>query len=211
MSALIDGLVALPPLLVLLLVFALPAAEAGLLIGVFVPGETAVLIGEVVAHGGRLPLWAVVVAASLGAAIGDQVGFLLGRRYGSHLIDHLPSVVRRSGGLDRALDLIRRRGALAVSLGRWVAVMRALVPGAAGTSGMSQTRFTAANVLGGTLWATVIAVAGYLFGASYQVLARDLGIGGDILAASVVLLAAAGWLRTRGSTAHAHSGPPTGH
>jgi hypothetical protein len=77
-TTLIDALVGLPPWLVLILVFAIPAAEAGLLIGVFVPGETAVLLGGVVAHGGGLPLWTVIVAAALGAVAGDQVGFLLG-------------------------------------------------------------------------------------------------------------------------------------
>jgi membrane-associated protein len=62
-------LVGLPAWLVLLLVFALPAAEAGLLVGVFIPGETAVLVGGVVAHGGSLSLWEVMVAAALGAGV----------------------------------------------------------------------------------------------------------------------------------------------
>ena len=168
MTHLIDALVGLPPWLVLALVFALPAAEAALFVGVFVPGETSVLIGGVVAHGGGLPLWAVIVAAVAGAVIGDEVGFLVGRRYGSRLIEHFPARVRRSGELDRALDLVRRRGAMAVALGRWAAVLRALVPGAAGTSGMTQLRFSVANVTGGTLWAVTIAVAGYVVGASYQ-------------------------------------------
>lgn len=197
MSPLIDALVGLPPWLVLLLVFALPAAEAGLLVGVFIPGETTVLLGGVVAHGGGLPLWAVILAAVAGAAFGDQVGFLLGRRYGNRLVDHLPAAVRRSGELDRALDLIRRRGAVAVALGRWAAVLRAIIPGAAGTSGMGQLSFTIANVIGGTIWAVAIAVAGYVVGASYQSLAKNLGLAGDIVVALVVLLAVAHWVRTR--------------
>jgi membrane-associated protein len=196
-SGLLDALVGLPPWLVLLLVFALPAAEAGLLVGVFIPGETAVLIGGVVAHGGGLSLWEVMVAAALGAAIGDQAGFLLGRRYGTRLVDHLPARVRRAGDLDRALDLIRRRGATAVALGRWTAVMRALVPGAAGTSGMTQTRFTIANVLGGTLWAVAIAAAGFLAGASYHRLAHNLGLAGDVLVAVVLVAGVVWWARTR--------------
>jgi membrane-associated protein len=126
-TTIVEALVGLPPWLVLLLVFALPAAEAGLLIGVFIPGETTVLLGGVVAHGGGLPLWAVIVAAAAGAATGDQVGFLLGRRYGNRLVDHLPAVVRRSGDLERALDLIRRRGAVAVALGRWAAVLATIM------------------------------------------------------------------------------------
>jgi undecaprenyl-diphosphatase len=198
LSTIMDALVGLPPWLVLTLVFALPAAEAGLLIGVFIPGETTVLLGGVVAHGGGLPLWAVIIAAVLGAAIGDQVGFLLGRRYGHRLIDRLPRRARRSDGLDRALDLVRRRGAVAVALGRWVAVLRALVPGAAGISGMPQGRFTIANVIGGAFWATAIAVAGYLAAASYQRLASNLGMAGDIILAVVAVLGVAWWALSRG-------------
>ena len=208
MSTLIDALVGLPPWVILILVFALPAAEAGLLVGVFIPGETAVLLGGVVAHGGGLPLWAVVVAAAAGAAVGDQAGFLLGRRYGSRLVDHLPAMVRRSGDLDRALDLIRRRGAAAVALGRWAALLRALVPGAAGTSGMTQARFTLANVLGGTVWATAIAVAGYVVGASYKSLATNLGIAGDIVLAVVIVMAVGWWVLARRRQSRAGSDVP---
>lgn len=119
MTALVDAIVGLPPWLVLTLVLALPALEASVFIGLVIPGEVAVLIGGVVAHGGGLPLWAVICAATAGAAVGDQVGFLVGRRYGKGLLDRLPVRVRGSGEVDRALSLVRRRGAVAVLLGRW--------------------------------------------------------------------------------------------
>ncbi len=173
--------------MVLALVFALPALEASSLIGLVFPGEIAVLVGGVVAHGGRLPLWAVIVAGICGATIGDQVGYLVGRRYGPELVKRLPERVRRSGELDRAMGLVRRRGAVAVLLGRWAAALRALVPGVAGMSGISRLRFTVANVVGGGVWAAAVAVAGYLAGASYRLLERRLGIGGEILAAVVVV------------------------
>lgn len=197
MSTLMAGLVGLPPWLVLAAVFALPAAEAGLLIGVFIPGETAVLIGGVVAQGGGLPLWAVIVASLLGAAAGDQTGFLLGRRYGQRLIDRLPARARAGGGIDRAVQLIRRRGTAAVALGRWVAVLRAVIPGVAGASGMGQARFTVANIAGGAVWATVISTAGYLVGASYESLAKNLGYGGDVVVAVVVGGCVLWWVRSR--------------
>ncbi|MEH0841052.1 DedA family protein [Micromonospora sp. CPCC 205711] len=197
MGRVLDVLVALPPALVLALVFALPALEASTFLGLVVPGELAVLVGGVLAHEGRLPLWAVAFAALAGAALGDQTGYLVGRRYGHRLLARTPRRFVRSGELQRALDLVRRRGAVAVVLGRWVAALRALVPGLAGMSGIPQGTFTLANLTGGALWAVTVAVLGYLFGASYRLLERRLGWGGEALLALVVLLLAVRLWRNR--------------
>ncbi|PWU53553.1 DedA family protein [Micromonospora globispora] len=197
MDRVLNLLVALPPALVLALVFLLPALEASTFLGLVVPGEIAVLVGGVLAHEGRLPLWAVVVAAVAGAALGDQVGYLVGRRYGRRLLNRVPRRFVRSGELHRALDLVRRRGAIAVVLGRWAAALRALVPGLAGMSGIRQRTFTLANVTGGALWALTVAVLGYLAGASYRLLERRLGWGGEALLAVVVLLVLARFVRAR--------------
>lgn len=197
MDRVLNLLVALPPALVLALVFLLPALEASTFLGLLVPGEIAVLVGGVLAHEGRLPLWAVVAAAVAGAALGDQVGYLVGRRYGRRLLNRVPRRFVRSGELHRALDLVRRRGAMAVVLGRWAAALRALVPGLAGMSGIPQRTFTLANVTGGALWALTVAVLGYLAGASYRLLERRLGWGGEALLAVVVLLVLARIVRAR--------------
>jgi membrane-associated protein len=205
MDAVVGALTGLPPWLVLGLVFLLPALEASAFVGLVVPGEVAVIIGGVVAHGGGLPLWAVIVAAVAGAVIGDQVGYLVGRRFGPGLLTRLPARVNRSGEVDRALGVLRRRGAPAVALGRWVAALRALVPGLAGMSGMRRLPFTVANVLGGTLWATAIAVLGYLAGASYRALEQRLGLGGEITFGVLVLLGLAFWWRARRRRANARA------
>jgi len=105
--------------------------------------------------------------------------------------------LRRSGEVDRALALLRRRGAVAVVLGRWAAALRALVPGLAGMSGMRQGVFTLANVTGGALWATVVAVAGYTAGASYRALERRLGVAGEVVLAVVVIAVVVWALRGR--------------
>jgi undecaprenyl-diphosphatase len=206
MDAVLTAVVGLPPWLVLTLVFVLPALEASVFVGLVVPGETAVLVGGVVAHGGGLPLWTVVATAVAGAAAGDQVGFLIGRRYGRAMLGRLPERFRRSGDVERALSLVRRRGPLAVVLGRWAAALRALVPGVAGMSGMTQGRFTVANVTGGALWATTVAVLGFAAGASYRALERRLGLGSEVLLA-VVLVAFVVWLvRSRRAAAHSAGG-----
>jgi undecaprenyl-diphosphatase len=191
-------LVVLPPALVLALVFLLPALEASTFLGLFVPGEIAVLVGGVVAHSGRLPLWAVIAAAVAGAVLGDQAGYLVGRRYGRRLLARTPRQFVRSGELRRALDLVRRRGAVAVLIGRWAAALRALVPGIAGLSGMPRATFTVANVAGGVLWSVAVAVLGFLAGASYRLLERRLGLGGEaVLAVLVVLVAVRLWRHRR--------------
>lgn len=197
MDAVVDAVVGLPPWLVLGLVFLLPALEASVFVGLVVPGEIAVVVGGVVAHGGGLPLLAVIVAAVAGAVTGDQVGYVVGRRFGPGLLERLPARVHRSGELDRALDVLRRRGAPAVAFGRWVAALRALVPGLAGMSGMRRLPFTVANVLGGALWASTVAVLGYLAGASYRALQERLGLAGGIASGVVVLLVLTLWWRAR--------------
>ena len=184
---------ALPPVIVLTLVFALPALESSTLLGLVVPGETAVLLGGVVAHGSDLPLWAVIAAATAGAWLGDQVGYLLGRRYGASVLAHAPAVARRHVDLDRARRLVSTRGAAAVVAGRWVAVLRTVVPIVAGASGMRRALFGWANVAGGLVWATGVAVAGYFGAASYRYLERELGIGtyavlGVILVAALLVV-----------------------
>ncbi|MCW3840986.1 DedA family protein [Micromonospora yasonensis] len=197
MDRVLNLLVALPPALVLALVFLLPALEASTFLGLLVPGEVAVLVGGVLAHEGRLPLWAVIVAAVAGAALGDQIGYLVGRRYGHRLLARIPRRFARAGEVRRALDLIRRRGAAAVVFGRWAAALRALVPGLAGMSGIPRGVFTVANVAGGGLWAVTVAVLGYLAGASYRLLERRLGWVGEAVLGLVLLLVAVRVLRAR--------------
>ena len=186
---------AAPVWLLIALVALLPALEASTLVGLVIPGETTVVAGGVAAHAGAVPLWLVIVAAVLGAVAGDQVGYRLGRRYGVGLLRRLPARVARSRALERAIGMVRRRGATAVFLGRWAAALRALVPGVAGLSGVAPLRFSVANVAGGTLWASTVAVVGYLAGASYGVLVHRLGLAGDAMIVIVVLAVAVAMLR----------------
>lgn len=173
MSHLIALLLMLPPALILVAALVLPAAEASALVGLVVPGETAVFVAGLTAHGGRLSLWAVMLVATIGAIAGDQVGFALGRRWGPAMIDRLPKRLRGSHRLERAQRLVRERGGWAVLLGRWTALLRALVPGLAGSSGMDARTFTVCNAVGGATWAATVAALGYGAGTAYsQVLHR---------------------------------------
>ncbi|SEP64633.1 DedA family protein [Microlunatus flavus] len=192
MTQVVQVLVGLPPWLVLLVAAALPALEASAFVGLVVPGETAVFVAGVVAHGGRLDLAAVIAAAAVGAVVGDQVGYRLGRRFGPGLVDRLPGRLRPRAAY--VTDLVGRRGRWAVLLGRWTALLRALVPGVAGASAMRERDFTLANVAGGLTWAGVVASLGFGAGAAYASVlkqvdhASELALGAVVVVVVVVVL-----------------------
>ena len=189
MSHLLEGILRLPPVLALALVFLLPALEASAFVGVVIPGEIGVILGGVLANQGKLPLWAVLVAGVAGAVIGDSVGYVVGDRYGERLLGALPKRLVKPEHVQRTEETIERLGGKAVFVGRFTAALRALVPGIAGMSGMTYRTFLPWNVLGGGTWAAGFVVLGYLAGSQYQRIehyANYLGLG--LLAAIVVFL-----------------------
>ena len=189
MTGLAGWLDSLPAWLLLLAVAILPALEASTLLGVVVPGETAVLLGGVFAHQGGLPLASVMVAAVVGAVVGDTGGYALGARLGPALGARFvgPGAER----IRRTREFVRRYGAPAVLLGRWVPVVRALVPAVAGGSGMPYRRFAVYNVTGGAVWGVAVASLGYLAAAAYGTVTRDLGLAGAAVVVAVALIATA--------------------
>ncbi len=172
---LLEKILNLPAWLILLLVFLLPALEASIFVGVVLPGEIAVLLGGVAASRGSVPIGAVLAAACLGAVIGDQIGYLVGREWGEPVLRRIPDQVLDEDRLQKGREYVRRMGAKGVVLGRWTAALRALVPGLAGMAHMSYPRFLVANVIGGVGWALTVGIVGYLAGNSYQKVESALG------------------------------------
>jgi len=197
MTALTRELAVVPPWVLLLVVFLLPAVEASTLLGLVVPGEIAVLLGGAFAHQGRVSLVAVMAAAVLGAVTGDSVGYALGARLGPRLFSRASDKARRH--LDRAQVFVQRFGGPAVLLGRWVAVLRALVPSVAGAGGLPYRRFLVYNVAGGTLWGVTVAGVGSLAGNAYARAAHSLGLASILgaLALVIVALVSSRWLSRR--------------
>ena len=190
-STLLEKILHLPSWLILLLVFLLPFLEAAVLVGVFFPGEIAVLLGGVAASQGSVSIAAVLIAACLGAVLGDQVGYVVGREWGEQVLNKLPDKLVDQQKLDKAHAFVRRMGAKGVILGRWTAALRALVPGMAGMARMHYPRFLIANVVGGVGWALTVGVVGYLAGDSYKKVESAFGdVSYGLLAVIVVGFAA---------------------
>jgi membrane protein DedA with SNARE-associated domain len=187
-SHLLDGILGLDPLLILAVTGLLVFAEDAVFVGFVIPGETAAVLAGVGAGIGHvaLPLSLVVVIAA--AIIGDSVGYEVGRRFfGPKVLSH-GLLARHRRRIERAQAFLRRRGGIAVFLGRFTAFFRAMMPALAGASRMPYWRFLAWNAAGGVVWGSLFVVIGYLAGASYQQVEKQVGRG--VAVALVVVVAA---------------------
>jgi membrane-associated protein len=151
-------------------------AEAAILVGMVLPGETALLVAGVFCNSkyGDLNLGVMIAVAVVCAIGGDSIGYEFGRKFG-------PSLRRsRLGqwvGEHRwsAVDgFIHRHGGKAVLLGRLTAVLRALMPSMAGMSGMRYRTFLVWNAAGGLIWAPGCVLLGYAFASALGVVGETL-------------------------------------
>lgn len=201
-----DVLTAVPAWVVYVVVFALPFLEASVLLGFVFPGETAIVFGGVLAGQHRVGVVPVLLLAVAGAVTGDAVGYAIGRRYGTSL---QTTRLGRAVGEERwrtTEEFLQRRGGPAVFLGRFTALLRALVPGAAGMAGLSYKRFFVWNALGGATWAGLCVLGGYLVG---DVIGRYISQAGYVLVGLAVLAVVVHVVRKRRGAAKERSDTAT--
>jgi membrane-associated protein len=168
-------------------VAALVFAEAALFFGFVFPGETAIVVAGVLASQGRVSLPVLFVVIVIAAVTGDSVGYEIGRRFGDRLIAVKP-LRRHQAKIGKAQGMLRRRGAFAVFLGRFTALLRALMPALAGSARMPYGRFLVFNAMGGIAWGIGFTTGGYLAGTAFEQVARWAG---RVLAIGVALLVVA--------------------
>lgn len=118
--------------------------------------------------------WAVWIAASVGAALGDWVSFLLGYYFHARIARSWP-MNRHPELLPRAQEFLNRYGAWAVVLGRFSGPFRATVPLVAGAVHMNPVTFQAANWSSAFLWAFVLLVFGGGLGMMIEAITKALG------------------------------------
>ena len=192
MTDFIDGLLNVSPIVAYIAVFCLVFAEDALFVGFVIPGETAAVLGGVVASRGEVQL-GIMMALVVGAAIiGDSVGYEVGKHLGSRILD-AKALRRHAGRLENAQDFLRRKGGSAVFLGRFTAFFRAVMPALAGTSRMPYGRFLAWNAAGGIVWGIGFVLLGFLAGNSYEAVAQAVGRDLAVVIAAVAVAALIVW------------------
>jgi len=154
--------------------------------GIPLPGETALVTASIYAgttH--ELSIALVIMAAAMGAIIGDNLGYWVGRKFG------LPLLVRlfQEKSLKLGQYLFLRYGGAIVFFGRFVAVLRAFAAVLAGANRYPWTKFFFFNAIGGIAWASLFGLAAYVFGQEAHRVARPVGIVALIIAVVAISVA----------------------
>src|SRR5256714_3303309 len=170
---------------------------AGESMGVPLPGETALIAAAILASRGDLDIVPVIAIAATAAIVGDNLGYLIGRRGGRRLILRHP---RLRPHAERMLAVgepfFQRHGPKAVFLGRWFAGLRIAAAWLAGIHRMRWPSFLFWNATGGIAWAVSVGVLAYALGHSAEKVLKTAGVvgaGGIVLGGLAALL----WMRPR--------------
>ncbi|MFD4768443.1 DedA family protein [Streptomyces niveus] len=148
---------------VLLVVF----AESGLLIGFFLPGDSLLFTTGLLVAGHTYltqPLWLICLLIVLAAVLGDQTGYLIGRKAGPALFRRPDSRLFKQENVEKANAFFERYGPRSIVLARFVPIVRTFTPVIAGVGAMRYRTFVVFNVIGGTLWGVGVTVLGYFLG-----------------------------------------------
>jgi len=171
--------------------FLLAALETSFLTGLFVPAGVATSIATVLALSNGGSLWPVALAATTGGAVGDSVGFWIGRWWGDRIL-HRDGVWARKLA-NRQADLVdfeTKHPLFSVSVARLISFVRTLMPITAGASGLSYRRFVPYEILGVVGWTVLYVSIGVVARESWMAALRWVGVGGAFV---FVVVAVALW------------------
>lgn len=178
-----------------LLVGGLAFLETGAFVGLLAPGETAILVGGVVAGQGEIDIVALIALVWVSAVAGDLTSFYLGRRLGREFLEtHGAKVSVTPERLVKVEGFFDEHGGKAILLGRFVGLVRAIAPFLAGSSGMPLRRFLPYDVIGAGLWGSTFCLLGYLFWRSVGTVLDYAKTGTLALGSTIVVVTAIVWL-----------------
>ncbi|HEX6782019.1 MAG TPA: DedA family protein [Solirubrobacterales bacterium] len=133
-----------------------------------IPSETIVITASVLAAQGGLFIWVIVPVVALGAFVGDNLCYWLGRRIGDPIADRLFDGEKGQARLKWAEEALRRRGAFLIGVGRFIPGGRTATTFAAGTLEMPYRQFVVADAVAASLWALYVSMLGYLGGETFN-------------------------------------------
>ena len=160
--------------------------ETGLLLGFFLPGDSLLFsAGLVTAARNDINIVILVFIVFLAAFIGDQVGYVLGRKIGRPYFERRKSP-RMLQMFHKSERFYERYGWWSVVIARYIPWVRTFVPPIAGTVKMNYYKFLSANALGALLWGSGITLAGFYSGSISWVKDISYGLAVFFISASLI-------------------------
>ena len=166
------------------------------MLGFFLPGDSFLFSAGLVAMSNKsIDISLLCLVVFLGAFIGDQTGYVIGRKYGRPYIDKKNSP-KLQGLIQRAERFYEQSGWWAVVAARYFPWIRTFVPPIAGAAKMRYYSFLTANVVGALLWAVLITLAGYYAATIPLVKSSSYALAVFFISASLIS-SVVGYLRRR--------------
>jgi membrane-associated protein len=135
--------------------------ETGLFFGFFLPGDSLLVTAGILAGAGVLNIYWLILCAAIAAVVGDQTGYVIGRRAGEALTRRYEKFRVH---LERAHAFYENYGPKTIVLARFVPIVRTFVPAVAGAARMNYQRFVIYNIMGGVFWVLSTSLLGFVLG-----------------------------------------------
>ena len=203
-SALLSGLGPTSLAVVAVMVF----IESGVLFP-FLPGDSLLFTAGLLHEQLQVQLPVLIGVVAVAAIAGDQVGYMLGRRFGRRWFSDDARVLK-TAHLAKAENFFARRGGPALVLARFVPVVRTFAPLSAGAAHYTYKSFTLWNITGAVLWATSVTLLGSWLG-HFDVIAKNIDVIAIIIVAASVVPWAVEWSRRRRAQQVSTKAPGSGH
>lgn len=139
-------------------------AETGLLVGLFLPGDSLLFTVGVVAGAGELDIVRICALLTVMSILGDQSGYFLGRRTGPKIFRRPDSLLFKQAYVTRTQAFYEKHGGKTLIYAKFVPIVRTFAPFMAGVGQMRYARFASFNVWGGIGWVVSMTLAGYFLG-----------------------------------------------
>jgi membrane-associated protein len=149
-------------------------AETGLLLGMFLPGDSLLFTAGFLSSQGFLDITSLCIIVGVGAMLGDNTGYWLGRRFGPAVFSKKNSYFFDPAYLERAKQFYARHGSKTLLLARFIPVIRTIAPTMAGVGQMRYVKFLGFSALAAVLWGVGLPLVGYYLGSAIPGIDRYL-------------------------------------
>jgi membrane-associated protein len=139
-------------------------AESGLFFGFFLPGDSLLFTAGILASQNYLDIYILILLTTIGAVLGDQVGYWFGKKVGPKIFTRDDSFYFKKKYIKDAELFYEKHGKKTIILARFIPIIRTFVPILAGVGNMNYKTFVTYNIIGGVLWALGIPALGYFLG-----------------------------------------------